>query len=127
VNEKIKIEVQRRGIARLCHFTPSRNLGHILSGTVGVLATERLEKDERHIFTPTDLERLDRHKGHISCSIEYPNAWYFDKARARDILFRDWVILFIHPKYLWMDETRFVTEMRPHRTVVRSELVIQVL
>lgn len=107
MNEKIKVEVQRRGITRLCHFTPSRNLGHILSGTVGVLATERLEKDERHIFTPTDLQRLDGHKSHISCSIEYPNAWYFDKARATDILFRDWVILFIDPKYLWGDGTRF--------------------
>ncbi len=107
MNEKIKAEAQRRGITRLCHFTPSRNLGHIFSGTVGVLATERLEEDERHIFTPTDLARLDRHKDHISCSIEYPNAWYFDKARARDILFRDWVVLFIDPKYLWKDGTRF--------------------
>lgn len=72
-----------------------------------MLATKRLEEDERQIFTPTDLARLDRHKDHISCSIEYPNAWYFDKARLRDILFRDWVVLFIDAKYLWKDETRF--------------------
>lgn len=107
MNEKIKAEVQRRGITRLCHFTPSRNLGQILSGTFGVLATKNLEKDERHIFAPTDLQRLDQHKDHISCSIEYPNAWYFDKARAKEILFRDWVILFIDRKYLWKDGTRF--------------------
>lgn len=107
MNANIKAEVERRGITRLCHFTPSRNLGQILSGTFGVLATRNLEKDERHIFAPTDLQRLDRHKDHISCSIEYPNAWYFDKARAREILFRDWVILFIDPKYLWKDGTRF--------------------
>jgi hypothetical protein len=107
VKEKIKAEVERRGITRLCHFTPSRNLGQILSGTFGVLATANLEKDERHIFTPTDLQRLDRHKDHICCSIEYPNAWYFDKARAKEILFRDWVILFIDRKYLWGDGTRF--------------------
>ncbi len=107
MNEKIKAEVERRGITRLCHFTPSRNLGQILSGTFGVLATKSLEKDERHIFTPTDLQRLDRHKDHICCSIEYPNAWYFDKARAKEVLFRDWVILFIDRKYLWKDGTRF--------------------
>ena len=107
MNEKIKTEVERRGITRLCHFTPSRNLGQILSGTFGVLATANLEKDERHIFTPTDLQRLDRHKDHICCSIEYPNAWYFDKARAKEILFRDWVILFIDRKTLWGDGTRF--------------------
>lgn len=107
MNEKIKAEVERRGISRLCHFTPSRNLGQILSGAFGVLATRNLEEDERHIFAPTDLQRLDRHKGHISCSIEYPNAWYFDKARAREILFRDWVILFIDRKYLWKHGTRF--------------------
>jgi hypothetical protein len=107
VNDKIKAEVERRGISRLCHFTPSRNLGQILSGTLGVLATRNLEKDERHIFAPTDLQRLDGHKDHISCSIEYPNAWYFDKARSREVLFRDWVILFIDRKYLWKDGTRF--------------------
>lgn len=49
MNGKIKEEVERRGISRLCHFTPSRNLGQILSGTFGVLATRNLEKDERHI------------------------------------------------------------------------------
>jgi hypothetical protein len=107
LNEEIKAEIQRRGITRLCHFTPSRNLGQILSGTVGVLATKRLQENERHIFAPTDLQRLDRYTDHISCSIEYPNAWYFDKAKSRDILFRDWVIIFIDPKYLWKDGTLF--------------------
>lgn len=107
MNAKIKNEVEQRGITRLCHFTPSRNLGQILSGTLGVLATKRLREDERHIFAPTDLARLDGYTDHISCTIEYPNAWYFDRARSRDILFRDWVIVFIDRKYLWKDETRF--------------------
>lgn len=107
MNAKIKSEVEQRGIRRLCHFTPSRNLGQILSGTMGVLATKRLKEDERHIFAQTDLERLDGYTDHISCTIEYPNAWYFDKARAREILFRDWVILFVDRKYLWKEGTRF--------------------
>lgn len=107
MNEEIKEEVIRRAIRRLCHFTPSRNLIHIASGAVGVLATKHLQEGERSIFTPTDLERLDGHTGYISCSIEYPNAWYFDKAKAKDVLFKDWVILFIKKHYLWAGGTLF--------------------
>ena len=105
--ETIKQEVESRGITRLCHFTPSRNLVHILTGTTGILATKKLQKDERNVFMPTDLERLDRHEAYICCSIEYPNAWYFDKAKSKDELFKDWVVLFINPKYLWLPDTRF--------------------
>ncbi len=101
------MEANRRGVTRICHFTPSRNLVHIASGFTGVLATKKLQNDERTVFTPTDLLRLDKHEGYISCSIEYPNAWYFDKAQAKDILFKDWVVLLINPKYLWRDGTLF--------------------
>lgn len=105
--DSIKREAERRSITRLCHFTPSRNLVHILTGEIGILATKHLQKNERSVFTQTDLERLDRHEGYICCSIQYPNAWYFDKAKSKDILFKDWVVLFINPKYLWMSDTRF--------------------
>lgn len=105
--ETIKQEVESRGITRLCHFTPSRNLVHILTGTTGILATKKLQKDERSVFTSTDLKRLDGHEACICCSIEYPNAWYFDKAKSKDELFKDWVVLFINPKYLWLPGTRF--------------------
>lgn len=107
MNIPIKEEVKRRGITRLCHFTPSRNLIHIASGVTGILATRKLEEEERKLYTPTDLLRLDGHQGYISCSVEYPNAWYFDKARGKDVLFRDWVVLLIKPKYLWADGTKF--------------------
>lgn len=105
--DSIKCEAEHRGITRLCHFTPSRNLVHILTGETGILATKHLQENERSVFTQNDLERLDRHEGYICCSIEYPNAWYFDKAKLKDIIFRDWVVLFINPKYLWMSGTRF--------------------
>ena len=74
---------------------------------MGILATKKLREDERNVYAPTDLQRLDGHLDHISCTIEYPNAWYFEKARAKEILFRDWVVLFIDPKYLCHDGTRF--------------------
>ncbi|MBC6424422.1 MAG: DUF4433 domain-containing protein [Hormoscilla sp. SP12CHS1] len=86
---------------------PSQNLVHILTGTTGILATKHLQSEERSVFTAIDLNRLDRHEGYISCSIEYPNVWYFDKARFRDIIFQDWVVLLIDPKYLWLPGTRF--------------------
>jgi hypothetical protein len=79
----------------------------MLSGEQAILATRKLKEDERRLFTPTDLRRLDGDEGCVCCSIEYPNGWYFDKARGADALFRDWVVLLIKPDYLWMEGTRF--------------------
>ncbi len=107
MNEAIKNSVQTRGIQRICHFTPSRNLMHIAAGKYGILSTSALENAERSTFNPTDLRRLDGQKSHICCSIEYPNAWYFDRARAENELFPDWVVLFVDPKYLWQEGTLF--------------------
>ena len=100
-------EAISRRIMRLCHFTPSRNLVHIAGDRTGVLATKHLTADERKVFTQTDLKRLDGHGGHICCSVEYPNGWYFAKARASEVLFQDWVVLLIQPHYLWADGTLF--------------------
>jgi hypothetical protein len=107
VNAQIHKSCQERRITRLCHFTPSRNLPGIAEGKVGVLATRHLREDERAVFSPTDLERFDGWLGHVCCSIEYPNAWYLARAREKEKLFRDWVILFIEPHYIWKIGTRF--------------------
>lgn len=103
----IRDRANERGITRLCHFTPSRNLGHIAADQTGVLPAKRLQMDERQVFNPTDRERLDGFPDHVSCSIQYPNAWYFRKARLKDQLFRDWVVLLIRPHYLWHHGTKF--------------------
>ena len=47
--------------------------GHIKAGKTGVLASKHLSVDEREVFNPTDVERLDGYPDHVSCSIEYPN------------------------------------------------------
>jgi hypothetical protein len=99
--------VRARGIRRLCHFTPSRNLGHILSGTRGILATKHLAADERSVLNPTDLQRHDGQTGHICCTIEYPNAWYFREVRGREVLFRDWVVLLLSPDLLLLPNVKF--------------------
>ena len=100
-----------KGITRLCHFTPSRNLVHIATDPQGLLATEHLRGDEKAVFYPTDTRRYDGFEDHVCCSIEYPNAWYFwvakKKAKEQSRLFRDWVVLFIKPDYLWAAGTLF--------------------
>ena len=103
----IRDRANRRGITRLCHFTPSRNLAHIASDPRGILASRHLRDDESAILNPTDRERLDGYPGHVCCSIQYPNAWYFRKARENERLFRDWVVLLIEPHYLWQSGTLF--------------------
>jgi hypothetical protein len=106
--DRIRVEAERLRITRLCHFTPTRNLVHIATGE-GVWATEQLSDSERSEFNQQDLLRLDRHPGHISCSIEYPNAYYRAnrqrQARGEELVFRDWVCLYIAPTHLWDPET----------------------
>ena len=97
----------RRGITRLCHFTPSRNLGHISNDPRGILASQHLEEDEKAVLNRTDSRRLDGHPDHVCCSIQYPNAWYFQTARRQEGLFSDWVVLLIEPHYLWDPRTKF--------------------
>lgn len=107
MNEAIRAGAVARGITRLCHFTPSRNLGHIATQTQGILATQHLRADEKAILNPTDQGRFDGYPDHICCSIQYPNAWYFQKAREKEHLFRDWVVLLIAARYLWLPGTKF--------------------
>lgn len=103
----INESVTQRNIGRICHFTPSRNLVHIVTDPRGLLATRCLTEDEKAVFNQTDMDRLDGYPDHICCSIQYPNAWYFRRARNRDRLFRDWVVLLLHPHYLWKQGTKF--------------------
>jgi hypothetical protein len=107
MNEAIRARAMARGIKRLCHFTPSRNLVHIATQRQGVLATQHLREDEKTVLNPTDLERFDGYPDHVCCSIQYPNAWYFRKAEEKERLFRDWVVLLISAHYLWLPGTKF--------------------
>src|SRR5262245_52156175 len=95
VIDGIRLDACARGINRLCHFTPSRNLVHIASGSTGLLATKMLKASERSVYTQTDLRRIDGYEHSVCCSIQYPNAWYLDKAQLDEPLFKDWVILLI--------------------------------
>lgn len=101
MSDSIQSEVHSRGITRLCHFTPARNLVHIASNRDGLKSINALRSEQAACFTATDTKRVDGYTNHVCCSIEYPNAWYLSKAEANEVLFKDWVILFISPQYLW--------------------------
>jgi len=98
---RIRLEAKRRGISRLCHFTQSRKLAHILTDLDGIWSTTRLKEMAPDLLDQTDPVRLDGCEDHICCSIEYPNTWYLARVRDRDPLFREWVILFLSPSLLW--------------------------
>lgn len=100
-------KVRKRGITRLCHFTPSRNLVHIATDPTGLLSSAHLARAEKAVFNATDRARLDGFPDHVCCSIQYPNAWYFRRARGSERLFADWVVLFIDPHHLWEPGTKF--------------------
>ena len=108
MNSEIRAASIRRGVSRLCHLTPCRNLVHIAIGK-GLLSSHDLKDEVRQVFNKQDPLRLDRHADYISCSIEYPNAWYL-RSRLRaltgeDRNFPDWVCLTIKPNHLWADTT----------------------
>jgi len=103
---RIQRECQRRGITRLCHFTQSRNLAHILGDCDGILSRHRLRASDLP-HNPTDPDRWDGCEDLVCCSLEYPNVYYFARVREQDHLFKDWVVLMIKPDFLWMPGTKF--------------------
>lgn len=103
----IEAECARRGVTRLCHFTQVRTLFKIAQGKAGILSSKELAENSADIYKPTDSVRYDGLTDHVCCSVQFPNAYYLEKARAKDPVFRDWVVLFISPRYLWQPGTKF--------------------
>jgi len=102
----IQKSASARGVTRLCHITRSMTLPFILE--MGeIVATSRLDRDELAIYYPNDDLRLDGHKTHVSCSVQYPNAWYLRAISAREPLFKDWIVLLVDPDPLWWEGTLF--------------------
>jgi hypothetical protein len=107
MDKRIAADIGARGITRICHFTASRNLPHILEDRAGIFCTSKLQNDEKAVFNITDEYRHDGNLDFVCCTIEYPNAWYLRKAADAEKLFKDWVLLFIKPHYLFQESTEF--------------------
>lgn len=106
MSEKIRLDVLRRDIRRLCHFTSSANLLHVLQSRL-LKDRATLDREENVVVNPTDEMRLDGHREAICCSVEYPNTYYMDIAIKKQILFEGWVILLLKPDLLWSPDALF--------------------
>ncbi len=86
--------LKAHGVTRLCHFTKLQSLAHILASEDGVLASSSIRQDTKNV---TDMGRYDGELDYVCCSIEYPNSWFLDKAKQKDVnrVFREWVVLYI--------------------------------
>ncbi|GMU52623.1 MAG: hypothetical protein AMXMBFR33_17690 [Candidatus Xenobia bacterium] len=80
---------------------------HIATDPSGLLASARLREDEKAVFNATDRQRLDGCPDYVCCSIQYPNAWYFRRARENESIFKDWVVVLIKAHHLWAAGTKF--------------------
>lgn len=99
--ETIQTDVRQRGITRLCHFTRSEKLAHMLAQTQAILPTQELRERYPDLLDVTDTQRLDGRLDYSCCSIEYPNTWYLSKIKAHSTPFRDWIILCLDPCLVW--------------------------
>ena len=99
--EAIQTDVRQRGITRLCHFTRSEKLAHMLAQTQAVLPTQELRERYPDLLDVTDTQRIDGRPECICCSVEYPNTWYLSKIRVHSRPFRDWIILCLDPCLVW--------------------------
>jgi hypothetical protein len=100
--------VTELGLERIAHFTPSKNLPHILGDGV-ISSSKDLAEQAPEYFDPTDIERFDEHPEMVCCSFAYPNAYYLDRARSKPRFRRypDWVCLLLSADLLTTDGTLF--------------------
>jgi len=100
--------VQQVGLTRLAHFTPAKNLPHIL-GEGFIRSSRDLAANAPEFFHPTDLERFDQHPDHVCCSLQFPNGYYLAQARSKPSFqnFPDWVCLLLEPGLLELDGVLF--------------------
>ncbi|MDR7074966.1 DarT ssDNA thymidine ADP-ribosyltransferase family protein [Fictibacillus barbaricus] len=98
--------IHQRGITRLCHFTKSNNLAHILRNESGIVANTFLD-DQKEILKRNDENRYDGKEDYVCCSVQYPNSWYLRKIKDVDPIFKEWVILFTNPVLMNQTSTLF--------------------
>lgn len=96
------------GLTRVVHFTPAKNLHHIVADGQ-ITSNKVLAEVAPEYFDPTDPYRFDNHPDMTCVTFTYPNPFYFEKARAGMSFksFPDWVCLHIKPEVLTRDGTLF--------------------
>jgi hypothetical protein len=96
------------GITRLAHFTPSKNLPHIISDEL-IRSSKDLADNAPDYFDPTDRERFDQHPDKLCCSMQFPNGYYLAQAREKPVFtnYPDWVCLLLDVTLLERPGTLF--------------------
>ena len=99
------LEVERRGIKWLCHFTHLSSFREI-AASGAVWSTQVLEA-KRPSVVRNDQGRLDGHLNYISCSVQYPNLWVLDAYRNIGHRTDEWVVLLLKKLLVCQTSTRF--------------------
>jgi len=95
--KKLRLEVGKRGIVHLVHFTPLRNVPSIVER--GLLPRAKL--DQAGIpYASNDEKRLDNFLDASSLSISFPNYKMFYRYRQQDES-KHWAVLLLAPSILW--------------------------
>lgn len=100
-------EVARRGIKRLCHFTPVGSLAGIIQDRQVWSRSELLRR--RPSARVNDRNRFDRHTGYVCCSVQYPNLYVLNNFRSPDRINSSsaWAALIFRPDLLAHPRTKF--------------------
>jgi ssDNA thymidine ADP-ribosyltransferase DarT-like protein len=100
--------IARVGLTRLAHFTPSKNLPHILGDGL-IRSSKDLAENAPDYFDPTDRERFDNHPDRLCCSLEYPNGYYLAVAQNKPQFtnYPHWVCLLLDARLLTRPGTLF--------------------
>jgi hypothetical protein len=101
MTETVTQALTELAIPRVAHFTPSKNLFHIVQDGQ-VRSSKELADRAPEYFDPTDVARFDRHPDMTCVSFTYPNGYYLAKARVKPQFarFPDWVCLMLNPNVL---------------------------
>ncbi len=96
------------GVTRLAHFTPSKNLVHILRDDA-IRSSKDLAENAPEYFSPTDRQRFDQHPDKVCCSFEFPNGYYLAKARGKTeyVNYPNWLCLLLDIKLAERPDTLF--------------------
>lgn len=102
----MQVEVERRNIKYILHFTKIENVGSIIEN--GLIPRSNLEVQGTEL-TFNDLYRHDGQKGASCLSISHPNYKMFYSLRQRDNT-QKWVVVAFKRDVLWVKDCAFCHE-----------------